>query len=147
MDSSLSRRRLLRTGLAVSGVGLLASLAGCSSLRGCTDAEIYLYAELAGSPPSDATVVSADDPRVAGNEWILEVVEGASGGHPRESSISDCLSDYDALRADLDALPESGGPTDRVYYVRIDGQVVRLRAAFFEGEETARSELVLPLKN
>ena len=147
MVTGPSRRRLLRTGLTLASTGVLSSLAGCSSLRGCTDAEIYLYAELAGNAPADATVVPADDPRVAGNDWIRQVVEGAAGGHPRESSISDCLSDYDALRADIEALPESGESNDRIFYIRTDGQVVRLRAVFFEGEETPRSELVLPPRN
>ncbi|KTG27722.1 hypothetical protein [Haloferax profundi] len=147
MPPSQSRRRLLRAGLALASTGVVASLSGCSSLRGCSDAEIYLRAELVGNAPSDAAVVESGDPRVANSEWVQQVVEGAAGGHPRESSISDCLSDYDALRADLDALPESGGPNDRLYYIRVDGQVVRLRAVFFEGEETARSELVLPPTN
>ncbi|WP_396612129.1 Tat pathway signal protein [Haloferax sp. S1W] len=146
MDSPTSRRHLLRHGLAVASVGVVASLAGCSSLRGCTDAEIYLRAELVSKAPPNATVVSADDPRVADSPWIMQVAEGAAGGHPRESSISDCLSDYESLRKNLEQLPEFGGPNDRLYYIRIDGQIVRVRAVFFEGDE-ARSQLVLPPAN
>ncbi|RDZ44233.1 Tat pathway signal protein [Haloferax sp. Atlit-10N] len=139
-----SRRQLLRHGAAAVGVGLTGGLAGCSSLRGCTSAEIVLRAELVGNAPDGATVVDAADPRVANSPWVLKVVEAAAEGHPRESSISDCLSDYDALRADLDALPAFDRSEDRLYFVRVNGQVVRLRAVFFAGDDARRSELVLP---
>ncbi|GGC44315.1 Tat pathway signal protein [Haloferax sulfurifontis] len=139
-----SRRRLLRRGAAAVGVGLTGGLAGCSSLRGCSSAEIMLRGELVGSAPDGATVVDVDDPRVANSPWVLKVVEAAAEGHPRESSVSDCLSDYDALREDLDALPSVDKSEDRRYYVRVDGQVVRLRAVFFAGDDARRSELVSP---
>ncbi|SEL93800.1 Tat pathway signal protein [Haloferax larsenii] len=139
MRAPPSRRRLLRTGLAVASAGVVASLAGCSSFRGCSNDEIFLRAELVGNAPPNATVVSAEDPRIAESPWIKQVVEGAASGHPRESSISDCLSDYESLRNNLERLPEAGGPNDRLYYVRIDGQVVRVRAVFFEGDERVRS--------
>ncbi|AFK20350.2 Tat pathway signal protein [Haloferax mediterranei ATCC 33500] len=139
-----SRRRVLRRGLATAGVGLLGSFAGCSSLRGCSSAEIFLRGELVGHVPQNATVVDVDDPRVEQSPWVKKVVESASGGHPRELTVSDCLSDYDDLRQDLDALPAVHRSEDRLYYVRIEGQVVRVRAVFFAGEETRRSEVVLP---
>ncbi|ELZ94092.1 hypothetical protein C440_10743 [Haloferax mucosum ATCC BAA-1512] len=78
------------------------------------------------------------DPRVEESPWVKKVVEASSGGHPREMTISDCLSDYDDLREDLNALPAVHRAEDRLYYVRAEGQIVRVRAVFFTDDETGR---------